>query len=172
MAVGAVLDDSGRPICREMWPGKIAGVKSLLPVVERLRRGFGSKRFRMVADRGMISALTIAALENPDCDTTYLLGARMGRVKEVSDSALSRGGAYHEVHPETERVQSPAPLAVKHVLVEGRRYIVCKNSRQQRRDAAVGETMVATLEERVRNSPKVLVGNRGYARFIRCPKRK
>ena len=120
MVVGAILDDNGRPICCEMWPGNTADVKSLLPVVERLRKRFGIKRFCIVADRGMISADTIATLETPDCNIPYILGARMRRVKEVSEEVLSRGGRYHEVHPEGVSSKSPAPLAVKEIDEEAR----------------------------------------------------
>lgn len=170
MVVGAILDDNGRPICCEMWPGNTADVKSLLPVVERLRKRFGIKRFCIVADRGMISADTIATLETPECNIPYILGARMRRVKEVSEEVLSRGGRYHEVHPEGVGSKSPAPLAVKEVLVEGRRYIVCRNSKQERKDAAARQAMIAALEERIKTNPKGLVGNRGYARYIKVDK--
>jgi len=170
MVVGAILDDNGRPICCEMWPGNTADVKSLLPVVERLRKRFGIKRFCIVADRGMISADTIVTLETPDCNIPYILGARMRRVKEVSEEVLSRGGRYHEVHPEGVSSKSPAPLAVKEVLVEGRRYIVCRNSKQKRKDAAARQAMIAALEERIKTNPKGLVGNRGYARYIKVSK--
>lgn len=170
MVVGAILDDNGRPICCEMWPGNTADVKSLLPVVERLRKRFGIKRFCIVADRGMISADTIATLEAPECNIPYILGARMRRVKEVSEEVLSRGGRYHEVHPEGVSSKSPAPLAVKEVLVEGRRYIVCRNSKQERKDAAARQAMIAALEERIKTNPKGLVGNRGYARYIKVGK--
>jgi transposase len=170
MVVGAILDDSGRPICCEMWPGNTADVKSLLPVVERLRRRFGIKRFCIVADRGMISADTIATLSTPDCDIPYILGARMRRVKEISEEVLSRGGRYHEVHPEGENSKSPAPLAVKEVMVEGRRYIVCRNSKQERKDVAARQAMVEALQERIKTNPKGLVGNRGYARYIKVCK--
>jgi hypothetical protein len=37
MVVGAVLDQDGNPVCCEMWPGNVADVKSLIPVVDRLR---------------------------------------------------------------------------------------------------------------------------------------
>lgn len=170
MVVGAILDDNGRPICCEMWPGNTADVKSLLPVVERLRRRFGIKRFCIVADRGMISADTITTLETPDCDIPYILGARMRRVKEVSEEVLSRGGRYHEVHPEGENSKSPAPLAVKEVMVDGRRYIVCRNSKQERKDAAARQAMVTALQQRIKTNPKGLVGNRGYARYIKVCK--
>jgi hypothetical protein len=170
MVVGTILDDKGRPICCEMWPGNTADVKSLLPVVEKLRSRFGIERFCIVADRGMISADTIAALEEPDCRIPYILGARMRLVKEVSDEVLSRAGRYHEVHPEANKAKAPAPLAVKEVMVEGRRYVVCRNARQARKDAAARQAMVEALEERLRTNPKGLVGNRGYARYLKLSK--
>ena len=170
MVVGAILDDNGRPICCEMWPGNTADVKSLLPVVEKLRNRFGIERFCIVADRGMISADTIAALEQPDCRIPYILGARMRRVKEVSGEVLSRAGRYREVHPESKQAKAPAPLAVKEVVVEERRYIVCRNARQARKDAATRQAMIEALEERLRSNPKGLVGNRGYARYLKLSK--
>jgi transposase len=170
MVVGAILDDTGRPICCEMWPGNTADVKSLLPVVEKLRNRFGIQRFCIVADRGMISADTIKTLEQPDCGIPYILGARMRRVKEVSDEVLARAGRYREVHPEKKEAKSPAPLAVKEVTIDDRRYIVCRNSRQARKDAAARQAMVEALEERLKSNPKGLVGNRGYARYIKISK--
>ena len=63
MVVGAVLDGQGRPICCELWPGNTTDVTTLIPVVDRLRSRFGVRRVCIVADRGMISQETIAALE-------------------------------------------------------------------------------------------------------------
>ena len=71
--VGVVLDQAGRPICSEVWPGNATDVKSLLPVA-RLRVRFGIGRMCVVADRGMISAETIDALEAQGIE--YILGAR------------------------------------------------------------------------------------------------
>jgi hypothetical protein len=63
MILGLVVDGDGRPICTEMWPGNTADVTTLLPVVDRLRARFSIGRVCVVADRGMISAATIAGLE-------------------------------------------------------------------------------------------------------------
>src|SRR5918999_729961 len=73
MIVGAVIDAEGRPVCSEMWPGNTADVSVLVPVIDRLRR-FAIGRVCVVADRGMISAPTIASLE--DRGLEYVLGAR------------------------------------------------------------------------------------------------
>ena len=74
MIVGVVIDAAGRPVCSEMWPGNTADVSVLVPVIDRLRSRFAIGRVCVVADRGMISAPTIAALE--DRGLEYVLGAR------------------------------------------------------------------------------------------------
>ncbi|MCD4693670.1 MAG: IS1634 family transposase [Calditrichales bacterium] len=63
MVVGAVLDNNGRPISCEIWEGSTADIKTLIPVVDRLRKRFSIQSFCVVADRGMISKKTVSALE-------------------------------------------------------------------------------------------------------------
>src|ERR1035438_143165 len=41
MVVGMVLDQNGNPLCSQRWPGNTADVKSLVPIVERLKKRFG-----------------------------------------------------------------------------------------------------------------------------------
>ena len=88
MVVAVVLDGEGTPVCCEMWPGNTADVKSLLPVVKRLRKRFGIGEVCIVADRGMISRETIAELEDPDTNWKYILGARMRRQKGGARSGV------------------------------------------------------------------------------------
>jgi Transposase DDE domain len=110
MVVGAVLDGQGRPICCELWPGNTTDVKTLLPVVDRLRSRFGVDRVCIVADRGMISQETIAALEGDERGWQYILGARMRSQNEVKDEVLSRAGRYRVVHPKRVHSDDPSPL--------------------------------------------------------------
>ena len=63
MILAIVIDGEGRPVCTEMLPGNTADTTVLLPIVDRLRARFEIGRVCVVADRGMISAATIAALE-------------------------------------------------------------------------------------------------------------
>ncbi|HMA67754.1 MAG TPA: IS1634 family transposase, partial [Desulfosalsimonadaceae bacterium] len=125
MVVGAVIDDEGRPICCEMWPGNTADIATLVPLVDRLRKRFGIKRICIVADRGLISHENLENLKQRDI--SYILGVRMRRVKEVHVEVLSRGGRYREVYPESNDRTQPAPLKVKEVIQNGKRYIVCLN---------------------------------------------
>lgn len=170
MVVGVLLDNNGRPICCEMWPGNIADIKTLVPVVERVRSRFHIRQFCIVADRGMISAETIKELESPECDIPYILGARMRRVKEIREKVLTRPGRYSEVCPEGKSSKDPAPLKVKEVWVKDRRYILCHNVRQARKDAMARQAIVDNLEERIQKNPKSLVGNSGYQRYLKIGK--
>jgi len=167
MVVGAVLDSQGRPLCCEMWPGNTTDVKTLLPVAERIRKRFQVARFCLVADRGMISKETLETLDDPQTGLPYILGVRLRKVKEVREEVLSRAGAYREVHPEGKSSKDPAPLKVKEVMVNGRRYILCLNPKQARKDKADREAILASLEEQLKKGATALVGNRGYRRYLK-----
>jgi transposase len=167
MVVGAVIDERGNPICCEMWPGSTADVRTLIPVVDRIRKRFRISRFCIVADRGMISAETIRELERPERGLFYILGTRMRKVKEVKHEVLSRRGRYKEVYPEGQTTKDPAPLKVKEVQVTENRYIVCLNSKQARKDAADREAIVASLKDQIKKDPKKLIGNKGYRKYLK-----
>jgi transposase len=159
MVVGVVLDQKGTPLCSEMWPGNTADVKTLLPVVTRLQKRFGIGRICIVADRGMISRETIAELERNHID--YILGVRMRSRKEIGTDVLSRAGRYHEVEEN---------LKVKEVLHRGKRYIVCVNEDQAKKDAHDRKAIVAALDERLLKGTKGLIGNKGYRKYVRMEK--
>jgi transposase len=173
MVVGMVLDGDGRPVCSELWPGNTPDVKTLLPVVRRLEQRFGIQSLCVVADRGMISRATIAALEDDPAGLSYILGARLRSDHEVRDMVLSWGGAYHEVHGPRTSAQSPAPLKVKDVRFTGedgrdRRYVVCHNPEQAQKDRADREAIVAALQDQLQRGDKALVGNRGFRKYLRA----
>ena len=168
MIVGAVLDDNGRPICCEMWPGNTTDVTTLIPEVQRLRNRFRIGNFCIVADRGMISANTLDKLDEDQIP--YILGTRMRRVKQINTEILTRSGRYKEVYPENADRRKPAPLKVKEVFYEGTRYIVCLNERQARKDAADRQAILESLERQLKKGPKALVGNKGYRKYLKLAK--
>jgi transposase len=166
MVVGLALDAHGWPLCCELWPGNTADVTTLLPVVNRLRQRFHVLRVSIVADRGMISAKTITALESDEVDCDYILGARMRSVKEIRERVLADRSRFQEVTPERKASTDPSPLKVKEVCIEDRRYIVCLNEEQRRKDAADREAIVEHLREQLKRGDKDLVGNKGYRKYL------
>ena len=167
MLVGAVIDERGCPICCEMWPGSTADVRTLIPVIDRVRKRFRISRFCIVADRGMISAETVKELENSERGLLYIMGARMRKVKEIKHDVLSQGGRFKEVYPKGKTTKDSAPLKVKEVWGLENRYIVCMNSKQARKDAADREAIVASLKDQIQKDPKKLIGNKGYRKYLK-----
>lgn len=167
MVVGVILDEQGRPLCCEMWPGNTTDVKTLLPVVDRLRQKFGIREVCIVADRGMISKATIAELRKPSRNIHYLLGERMRSVTQVRDEVLTDAGEFETVFGPRERSADPSPLEVKEVVRDGKRYIVCRNQEQARKDRADREAIVAALGDQLKQGDKSLVGNKGYRKYLR-----
>jgi transposase len=168
MVVGVVLDNRGKPVCCEMWPGNTTDVKSLIPVTDRIRSRFQVGQFCVVADRGMISSNTVKELQGREIP--YILGARMRKVTQIKRDVLSRSGRYREVRPESRIQKDPSPLSVKEVLLEGKRYIVCLNPRQSRKDAQDRQSIVDSLQEKLKANPKGLIGNKGYRRYLKMEK--
>jgi transposase len=168
MVVGAVLDNEGRPVCCELRPGNTADVKTLVPIVDRLQKRFSISRICIVADRGMISQKTIEHLESDARQCDYILGARLRLVKEISEEVLSRAGRYRVVTPPRTRKKDPSPLKVKEVMIEDRRYIVCHNEEQAKKDRADREAIVAGLEAKLKKGGKSLVGNKGFRKFLKA----
>lgn len=165
MVVGVVVDNQGRPILSELWPGNTTDVKSLVPIVDRLRTYFKVNHICIVADRGMISDTTIGEIKHRGWK--YILGVRMRRVKEANEDVLARAGRYEEVHAKSDDTKAPAPLKVKEVWVEDRRYVVCMNEDQAAKDRHDREAVVESLKEALTAGDKQLIGNRGYRKYVK-----
>jgi hypothetical protein len=172
--VGVVLDEAGRPICSETWPGNATDVKALLPVVSRLRERFGIARMCVVADRGMISAATMTELEALGLE--YILGARERSDSEVREVVLADDRPMVPLVVKRARGSETA-LEVKEVVVgdygpdcKPRRYVVCFNPEEAKRDAATREAILDSLRGKLQEGDKQLVGNAGYRRFLATPR--
>jgi hypothetical protein len=162
MILAVLLDGDGRPVCTEMWPGNTADTGSLVPVVDRLGRRFSIGRVCIVADRGMISAETIAELEARGL--FYILGVRERTDKLVRELVLDNPGPF--VPLAIARRGKSVNYEAKAVALAGRRYIVCRNHEEAKKDAADRAAILAALERQLKKGDKALVGNGGYRRFL------
>jgi transposase len=166
MVVGAILDGTGRPICCEMWPGNTTDVKTLIPVAERLKKRFGINNVCIVADRGMVSATTIADLEKMNWN--YILGVRMRNHKELQGIDLSNAADFDVVRPKGSKRSDPTPLEVRELRIGDTRYVVCYNEDEAVGDRADREAILAGLREQLKQGSKSLIGNKGYRRYVKA----
>ena len=173
MVLGVVIDETGRPICSEMWPGNTADVTTLIPVVTRLRERFLLNRVCVIADRGMVSAKTVATLEAEKLE--YILGVREKRSVEIA-AVLADKTPFVSLTVPKANGRGTLDLQVKEVVRKVKagqgntrrcRYIVCYNEAEARNDAAAREAALAGLEKALRQGDKALVGNKGFRRFLK-----
>jgi hypothetical protein len=166
--LGIVLDGHDRPIASFLLPGNTADVTTLVPVVHRLQERFGIAKACVVADRGMISADTIASLEAAGVD--YILGARERSSREIlRDVIVDDGVAVPLVIP---RQKGETRLEIKDVTIGGRRYIVCRNEEEAEKDAQARAQIVTSLEAALAGGEMKLVANTGYRRYLKKAKGK
>jgi len=163
MILAVVIDGDGRPVCSEMWPGNTADVTTLIPVIDRLRARFTIARVCVVADRGLISADTLAELEARRL--LYILGVRERGDKLVRELVLNDAGPLLPLMMSKRAKQ--VDYEAKAVLLAGRRYIVCRNRQEAEKDAADRAAIVAALERQLAKGDKALVGNTGFRRYLK-----
>jgi hypothetical protein len=145
MIHAVLIDGDGHPVCSEMWPGNTADVTTLIPVINRLRGRFAIRRVCIVADRGMISAETLAELESREL--LYILGVRERTDKIVRELVLDDPAPL--VPLMIDKSGKQVDYEAKAVTLAGRRYIVCRNHQEARKDAADRASIVAALQRQL-----------------------
>jgi hypothetical protein len=143
--------------------GQHRGLTTLILVIERLRRRFAIARVCVIADRGMISAETMAELEARRL--LYILGVRERTDKVVRELVLGDPAPF--VPLTMTKHGKEADYEAKAVTLGGQRYIVCRNHQEARKDAADRASILAALERQLAKGDKALVGNTGYRRFLK-----
>jgi hypothetical protein len=153
------VDRHGWPIAWDILPGNTADKAAFVAMIGKLRERFRIGRVIVVADRGMISRGTIALLEDhATAPFEFILGCKLRQEREIKEAVLARAGRYQKVEDNLE---------VKEVVVQGRRYVVCRNPIEARKDAASREALLGKLELALASGPKSVIANTGFKRFVR-----
>jgi hypothetical protein len=105
----------------------------------------------------------------------YILGARERSDKEVREIVLADTKPMVPLAITRAR-DEVTEIEVKEVVVgawgpgaKPRRYIVCFNPKEAKRDAAAREAILKSLDDKLKHGDKQLVGNDGYRRFLATP---
>lgn len=140
MMVALAVTRQGLPVRSWVFPGSTADVATVAKVKRDLK-GWKLGRALFVGDGGLNSEENRHELAKA-CGT-YLLATRLNSVNEVHQDVLSRPGRYRKVSDN---------LHVKEVVVGGqgvrhRRYLLCYNPREARRQRRRRKQVVQQLEQ-------------------------
>lgn len=133
--VGLMMDRNGYPVASEVMAGNQTDVTTVRMMADKLSQRFKVKRCIFVGDRGMLSEDNLAYLR--EHNYRYVIGVPARKCKEARDIVLKRGGRYHQVK---------VNLWIKEVRVNEKRYIVCFNPGEKRRDEYRREELIQKLE--------------------------
>jgi len=71
----------------------------------------------------------------------------MRKFNEIKREVLDHDGQYRDVYPEGRLAKDPSPLQVQEVTIGNRRYIVCFNPKQARKDEADRQLVIESLQK-------------------------
>lgn len=85
VVMGLLIDDQGIPISYELFPGNTNDFKTLVPVIEKLKKTYGIKKIIITADRGLNSKQNLAYLKSEGYDyvMAYKIRSSSRTVKEM-----------------------------------------------------------------------------------------
>ncbi|MCB2022422.1 MAG: IS1634 family transposase [Burkholderiaceae bacterium] len=138
IVVGLAVTRDGFPVRHWVFPGNTVDVTTVAKVKADLK-GWQLTRCLFVGDAGMVSKANFQALAKGG--GKYLMAMPMRRGDEVTEAVLSRPGRYRKIADNLE---------VKEVVVgdgeRRRRYAVCFNPQEARRQRAYREERIRELE--------------------------
>lgn len=150
VVIGLLVTGDGIPIAHHVFAGNTADVSTLPGVLDDLQARFGIGAITMVADRGLISADNVKALQ--DKGFGHILATRLHRDADVAAVLAA------STSPEAVWVPCPpAGSAVCEVAHDGRRFVVAMSAERLWRDiwrtaelVARTSSQLQALETRVR----------------------
>jgi transposase len=173
IVIGLAVTRDGLPVRHWVFPGNTVDVSTVAQVKDDLR-GWKLSRCVFVGDAGMVSQDNLKKLS--ESGGKYILCMPMRRGDEVTHEVLQRPGRYQQVSDH---------LRVKEVVVgEGerrRRYVVCHNPQEEKRQRAHRRQVLRELEAELASLQEVrgenhskrvcqLRASRRYGRYLRLTK--
>jgi len=163
VVIGMAVTRDGFPVRSWIFPGNTVDVKTIAQVKSDLK-GWRLGRCVFVGDRGMVSDENLSILSSSG--GRYILGMPLRRGDEVAEEVLSRPGKFAPVkesslfpretdEPEREekKENDENTLMVKEVWIShkdagtrARRYVICFNPSEQKRQRAHREELLKHLE--------------------------
>lgn len=157
IVIGLATDREGLPLASAVFPGNTMDVETVAVMRQRVGR-LKLGRIIFICDRGMVSQDNLKHLQGQGYD--YLVGVKLRQLLEVREKVLCQPGAYRLVEDN---------LQVKEVLLGDKRYIICLNPEERKRDRHIRDDLVAGLEKELaecKDPAKLLLRGR-KKRFLR-----
>jgi len=158
-----LVTKQGLPIGYEVFPGATYEGRTLIPVLQKIRRRCDLDKVIFVADRGMLSSKNLKFLEENGFE--YIISARLRGMKNSLQKQILDIGSYRENGEiEGERI------GIKELALEDqRRLIVSFSAKRAAKERHDREASLRKLQEKLKRSKRVkqLITNHGYKKYLK-----
>jgi transposase len=162
--IGLLVGENGYPIGYDIYEGNTAEVKTLLPILEKIKLKYSLENLTVIADSGLLSGDNIGKLV--DNKYTYIIGGRIenesNKIKNIilENSADLKDGETFEIEIE----KGEEGKEKKKV-----RLIVGYSEKRAFKDNENREKGIKRLEKRFASGKitKAHINNRGYNKFLK-----
>jgi len=157
IVLGLLLDQEGRPIGYDLFPGNISEGKTIKDAVEKLKERFQINRLILVGDRAMLSQDNLQLISSRGYE--YIVGFRIRNTKEDLQNQILKEEGYMEVRTEEEVFKYKE-------IYQGQDRIICSySSKRARKDQYDRERLIEKAEKLLKGR-KSVISRRGAARYL------
>jgi hypothetical protein len=129
---GLLRDARGCPVSVSVFEGNTADPKTLLPQIEKVKKGFGLDRLVLAGDRGMISNVQIEAMRQLD-GVDWITALKSGAIAKLAEAGRLQLDLFDERNL----------ISLTHEDYPGERLIACRNPALARLRAEKRQDLIA-----------------------------
>ena len=134
---GLLTNQRGIPVSVSVFKGNTGDPKTLLPQVDKVRKGFGIEQFVLVGDRGMITQKQVDALREIE-GIDWIGALRPEAIRKLVTGGAIQMGLFDERNL----------FELRHPDFPGERLVACRNPELARRRAQKRQSLLdATVQE-------------------------
>jgi hypothetical protein len=137
IVVGMAVDPDGLPLLSQTFPGNTVDVKTVAPVVARLKE-MKVEEIVFVSDRGTVSQENLKAIRQAGLH--YIVGLKLRQAKDLRPIIVRDASPYQMVQEN---------LLAKKVMLEGRPLVVCYSPQSAERDVKMRGRALERLNEKL-----------------------
>ena len=172
IVLALAVDSSGNPIAYETFKGNIAETKTLIPVLESLRKRVTIKNVTVVCDRGLASKANVEALQNSGFNFVIATKLRsISKIYKINDLSL-----YKELpgQDQIKKDHRTLYMTMDHPQYKDTLLISTYNPSRAKKDKKDRERFLEKLEKKINNSDessiKKIINNNGYKKYTSVKK--
>lgn len=170
IVLALIVDSRGIPIAYEVFKGNIAETRTLIPVLEALRKRFSINNVTVVCNRALASKSNIQALQ--DAQFNFVIATKL---KSISKKFKINELTEYQPLPGQELLQKDEQVLVRtmnHPQYPNTLLIATYSPNRAKKDREDRERMIEKLRKRLSGSSdeaaiKKLICNGGYRKFTK-----